>query len=318
MAGVDFQENVLLAPYTTFKIGGAARHFFIAQDKDALFLALERAKDMKLPIFILGGGSNVLISDNGFPGLVIKNEIIGMDILEDNEKNVVLEVAGGESLSRLVSFALKNSFSGFEWAAGIPGTVGGAIRGNAGAFGKSAENTVLEVEVYDIISREKINLKNEECLFKYRHSIFKENLNLIILSAKIKLKKDKESVIQSKMIENVKTRAKSERGIKNSAGCFFKNIEWETVDKEKLRSVLPEVKDVEGRYKLPAGFLIEKAGLSGAQKGDAQIHSGHCNYVVNRNSAKAEDVKALTDLCSRTVLEKYGVKLEPEVQLVGF
>lgn len=315
---VNFQENILLAPFTTFKIGGLARYFFIAHDKDALFSALKRAKDMKLPVFILGGGSNVLISDNGFPGLVIKNEIIGMDILEDNGEDVVLEVMVGESLARLVSFALKNSFSGLEWAAGIPGTVGGAIRGNAGAFGKSAENAILEVEVYDIISREKITLKNEECLFKYRHSIFKENSNLIILSAKIKLRKDKEEVIRSKMIENVKTRAKSEQGIKNSAGCFFKNIEWEKIDKEKLRSVLLDIKNVENKYKLPAGFLIEKAGLSGAKEGDAQIYSGHCNYIMNIDSAKAEDVKALADLCAKAVFEKYGINLEPEVQLVGF
>lgn len=318
MSAIDFQENISLAPLTTFRIGGPARYFSIARDKDALFSALENAKDTKLPVFILGGGSNVLISDNGFPGLVIKNEIIGMDILEDNGEDVILEVAAGESLARLVSFALKNSFSGLEWAAGIPGTIGGAIRGNAGAFGKAAADIVFGVEAYDIFSCEKINLENQECLFKYRHSIFKENPNLVILSVRIKLKRIQQEIVRNKMIENVKIRAKSERGIKNSAGCFFKNIEWEKIDKEKLRSVLPELKNVEGKYKLPAGFLIERAGLSGAQNGDAQIHPGHCNYITNQNSARAEDVKALTDLCAKAVFEKYGINLEPEVQLVGF
>lgn len=322
MSAVNFQENILLAPFTTFKIGGPARYFFITQGKDALFSALERARDVKLPIFILGGGSNILISDKGFPGLVIKNKIIGIDILKDNEQsdkeNIVLEVAAGESLARLVSFALKNSFSGLEWAAGIPGTVGGAIRGNAGAFGKAVADMILEVEAYDVLSRKKVNLENQECSFKYRHSIFKENSNMVILSVKIRLKKGQQDVIRNKMIENIKIRAKSEYGIKNSAGSFFKNIEWEKVDKEKLRITLPELKNIENKYKLPAGFLIQMAGFSGRRIGDAQIHPGHCNYIININYAKAEDVKALADLCAKAVFEKYGVNLEPEVQFVGF
>ncbi|KKQ39460.1 MAG: UDP-N-acetylenolpyruvoylglucosamine reductase [Parcubacteria group bacterium GW2011_GWE2_37_8] len=317
----DFKENVLLAPLTTFKIGGPARYFAEVASESDLLSSFDVAKNMNLPVFVLGGGSNVLIADSGFSGLVVRNRTIGMEIIKEEQfggQGVALRVFSGESLARLVSFALQNSFSGLEWAAGIPGTVGGAVRGNAGAFGRSASDLILEVEAYDMSVGKKIVLSSQDCDFRYRQSIFKRDPNLIILSVKINLEVRDKKTIQSKMIENVKIRAKSEHGIKNSAGCFFKNIEWSGVDKEKLKNILPEIETVENKYKLPAGFLIEKAGLSGKFEGNAKIHSGHCNYIINENSAKADDVKKLSDLCKKIVAEKYGIDLEPEVQLVGF
>lgn len=311
---MKIEENISLAPLTTFKVGGVARYFVSVTRKQELFDSLTWAKEKNLPVFILGGGSNVLISDSGFPGLVIKIQIKG---ISNDGLNVL--VSAGENLAKLVQDSAEHSLSGLEWAVGIPGTVGGAIRGNAGAFGKSFSFNVEEVEAVNIDSLIIKKFKREECLFDYRDSVFKKDSSFVILSVVLKMDQGKEDDIRKLMLENAKSRASSCDYGSKSAGCFFKNISWKSIgiEKEELISSFSEFKKVENKYKLPAGFLIQEVGLSGVNIGEAFVSEKHCNYILNKGNATAVDIKLLVELCKEKVYEKFKIKIEEEVQLVG-
>ena len=254
-----FQKNISLKKYTTFKIGGPAGYFFTAKNKRDLIKAIKWAKNKNLPFFILGAGSNVLFSDKGYRGLVIKFQ---------NQK-----------LSQLVN-------RGLEWAVGIPGTVAGAIWGNAGAFGKSMKDVAKSVEVFDVKDGKIKILSNKDCQFGYRDSIFKKNHNLIILSAEIKQKKSN----LKKIKEYLAYRKKTQPLNFPSAGSIFKNPK-----------------------NYSAGELIEKAGLKGKKIGGAQISNVHSNFIVNLGTARAQDVLSLMKLIKKTVDKKFKVKLEEEI-----
>lgn len=311
---MKIEENISLAPLTTFKVGGVARYFVSVFEKQELLDALLWAKDKGLPIFILGGGSNVLISDFGFAGLVIRIQIKGLSI--DGLKIIA---SSGESLAKLVQSSAEHSLSGLEWAVGIPGTVGGAVRGNAGAFGENISLNIEEVETINLDTLAIKKFNREECLFDYRESLFKKDPRFIILSVILKMEQGKEDEIRNIMIENTKSRASSCDHCGKSAGCFFKNISWESIgiDKEKLILAFPVFKKVENKYKLPAGFLIQEAGLSGVNVGEAFVSEKHCNYILNKGNATAKDIKSLARLCKEKVFEKFKIKIEEEVQLVG-
>jgi len=258
---MQFQENIPLKEYTTFKIGGPAKYFFIAKTKESLLEAVQEAKKRRLPIFILGKGSNLLVSDKGYKGLVIKT---------------------GEPLSSYVP-------KGLEWAVGIPGTIEGAVYGNAGAFGQSMKDAVESVEVFDA-KTEKIKIfKNSDCQFAYRDSIFKKNKNLIILSVKIKTRKSNLNKIKEYLMHRKKTQPLNFP----SAGSVFVNPEGYT-----------------------AGELIEKCGLKGKTIGGAQISNIHANFIINLGNAKSKDVLRLINLAKNKVKKQFGVKLEEEIRIL--
>ena len=283
---MEFQKNILLKNYTTFKIGGPAEYFFTAKNKIELIKAIHEAKILNLPFFILAAGSNVLFSDKGYDGLVIKFE---------NPK-----------LSQLVN-------KGLEWAAGIPGTVAGAIYGNAGAFGKSMADVVKTVEVFDVKSNKIKKLKNRQCKFGYRNSIFKENSNLIILSAEIRLKKSNSKKIKKYLEYRKKTQPLSFP----SAGSIFKNF---TPHRNKISGAGPAFKTLIKKFKkkdvIPAAYLIEKCGLKGKKIGGAKISELHSNFIVNLGGASAKDVLKLIDLAKRKVKNKFGVELKEEIRKI--
>jgi len=258
---MEFQKNVSLKNYTTFKIGGRAKYFFIAKKKEDLIKAVATAKKLKLPFFVLGSGSNLLVSDQGFKGLVIKY---------------------GQPLSSYVS-------KGLEWAIGIPGTVQGAVCGNAGAFKKSMKDVVEKVEVFDAKTGKIKFFKNKDCQFSYRNSIFKKNKNLIVLSVKIKPKKS--NIKKIKQYLNYK----KERQPLNcpSAGSIFKNPSG-----------------------FSAGELGEKCGLKGKRIGQAKISEKHTNFIVNLGNARAKDVKKLINLIKKEVKKKFKINLEEEIQFL--
>ena len=172
------QQNISLKDFTTFKIGGPTKYFAIVKNREDLREAIKFAKEKNCEIFILGGGSNVLISDKGFNGLAIKMENTDYKIDKENE---IIIADSGLPLVKLVEIARDSELSGFEWAYEIPGTVGGAIRGNASAFGGETKNNIIEVEVFDLNSGEIKILQNQDCDFEYRRSFFKEEKNLILL-----------------------------------------------------------------------------------------------------------------------------------------
>lgn len=193
---INIQENVILAPYTTFRIGGPAKYFVEVENEEGLKEALEYALKNNLKFFLLGGGSNILVSDNGFEGFAIKLKNDGCRV-----NGELIECGAGASLFKVVRWAADNALTGLEWAAGIPGTVGGAVRGNAGAFDGNMQGVVKEIKMYaleggnSIISKE---IYLQECEFEYRDSLFKKNNNLVIISAILKLSKGNITEIQKK------------------------------------------------------------------------------------------------------------------------
>ncbi len=284
----EVKEGELLSKYTTFKIGGPAKYFYPAQNNEQLIEAVKIAQEIKLPYLILSGGSNILISDRGFDGLVIKAQNSGLKVQNDE-----IEVDSGVMLNKLVGECTKNGLSGLEWAAGVPGTVGGAIRGNAGAKEGEMKDIVEWVEVLHEGSQ--IRLKNRDCQFKYRHSLFKNNNDYLIVSAGLKLKSADKDAIQKKVNEFINQRQESQPYDFPSAGCIFKNPEGDS-----------------------AGRLIDQAGLKGKRIGDAQVSDKHANFIVNLGQAKAEHVVMLISLIKQKIRTDNNIQLEEEIGYIGF
>jgi len=282
-----------LKNYTTFRIGGPAKYFFKAKSKKDLIKAIQAAKELNLPFFILGGGSNVLFSDKGFKGLVIKVQSSKIESKEAENKNKIIYIESGVKLSHLVKLSLKNSLTGLEWAAGIPGTIGGAIRGNTGAFGGSMSDIVKSVEVLHLPELKIKNYELKDCKFSYKENIFKKNKNLIILSCTLELKKGDKKEIEEKIKYFLDYREKNHPLDFFSAGCIFKNP-----------------------GKKSAGELIEKCGLKGKKIGDAQISEKHANFIVNLGKAHSEDVLKLINLIKKEVKKKFGIELKKEIRFI--
>jgi UDP-N-acetylmuramate dehydrogenase len=313
--GENIKENVPLAPYTTYRLGGPARYFFVAKSVEEIKQAAKAAKECNLPIFILGGGSNILISDSGFDGLAIKIE--NKELSVDGNK---IKAGAGVMLGQIVALALQNSLSGLEWAAGIPGTIGGAVRGNAGAFGKSTGDTVSKALALDISEEEAktTELTQEQCEFDYRESIFKKNNNFIVLEVELVLELKDKTEVQKQMAENIKSRANSHPKFP-SAGCSFKNIIVTPEIKEKIKAINPEGEQKIKGGKIGAGWFIDQAGLKGYKIGGAQVSAEHANFVVKTDdTARAEDIVMLISYVKQQVRDKFGVQLQEEVQYVGF
>ncbi|MDP3244494.1 MAG: FAD-binding protein [bacterium] len=343
---LQVKENEPLAPYTTFKVGGPAKYFLITQNNNEVAKAVQIAIANKIPFYILGGGSNSLISDKGFDGLVIKIHNTQYKI-----HNTFIEAGSGVLLGALVAQAALNGLTGLEWAVGIPGTIGGAVRGNAGAYGHSISETIKSVQFFNsklsspfgkgglrgILTQKmkklnpslslplrkgddhfKIqNFDNNNCLFNYRSSVFKQDKNLIILEVELKLERDAKEAVARKMRE-ILTQRKNKIPSFPCAGCFFQNIKIKTPAdlSEKLSKELPKrFLDV---LTVPAAWLIEECGLKGKQIGGAKVFDEHSNVIINTGGAKTEDIIKLAGLIKQRVRDKFGIQLEEEVELVGF
>ncbi len=307
------EENVSLAKYTTFRIGGPAKYFYTAKNAEEIKRAVEVAKELKLAYYILGAGSNILVSDQGFDGLAIriKNQEI---IIKDNE----ISSGAGAMLANLVGEAVNASLSGLEWMAGIPGTVGGAIYGNIGAFGGSIGEKIEKVEVLDPDGLTLKWMGREECEFAYRDSIFKRS-EYIILSAALKLEKGDSQGIRSLIKEYIKKRGHHPAGFP-SAGSVFKNIVIAENQKvfDSLCKKFPELDKFKTSGKIPTGWFVEELGLRGKKIGGAMIAKEHGNFILNTGNAKATDVVVLTSLIKQKVRVNFGLQLEEEIQYVGF
>ena len=302
------QKNISLKNYTTFKIGGPAKYFFVATIKKDLVRAIRLAKKYNLPFFILGGGSNLLVSDKGYNGLIIKFQIPNPKFQINSESQIPkINVEAGVLLSAVASAAAKNGLTGLEWAVGIPGTVGGAIYGNAGAFKKNISAAIKKAEILDIRNLKIKKFKKQDCKFNYRDSIFKHKKNLIILSAELQLKKGNKKEVQKKLKECLDYRKQTQPLEFPSAGSIFKNPSPTQILKKFRRA-----------KNFSAGELIEKCGLKGKRTGGAKISEKHANFIVNLGGAKAKDVKKLINLAKKKVKKKFGITLAEEIQHLGF
>src|SRR4030042_1574922 len=318
---MKIQKNIPLAPYTTFRIGGAARFFCEAKSEEDILEALKFAKEKSLPVFVLGGGSNVLVSDKGFDGLVLKISNLQFQI-----SNLRIICDSGCLLGKIVKESVTAGLTGLEWAAGIPGTIGGAVRGNAGAYGGSMSKNVESVKALKILNSKSealnnfkfqiSNFKTEDCEFNYRDSIFKQNPNLIILSVKLKLKKGDKAKSERKVKEILAKRKVKQPTDFPSAGSFFKNpiTKDKKLIKEFEKDTGLKIKD----SKIPAGYLIDQLDLRGKKISGAMVSEKHANFIVNTGNATAEDVVMLAAIIKTKVRNKFGIQLQEEVQMVGF
>lgn len=315
-----FIENLLFSSLTTLRIGGPIKYFCPAFSEEEIFhliataeggvpLRGKMAKDKNLPYLVISGGSNLLVADEGFDGLVIQNLASSIKKSDD-----VLEVASGTDLQELVWWSNKRGWSGFEKLAGIPGSVGGAVYGNAGAYGQVISDNIIWVNVLDPQSSEIKKLRKEECDFSYRESRFKKTKEVILNIGFSIAWEDPKKLEQTSHEIVSKRQEKYPPGIA-CPGSFFKNVEVDKLEKKVLEKVSP------GRIlfgKIPAGWLIEEVGGKGMVKGDVEIASWHGNLFVNRGRGKAADFLYLAKICWQKVKEKFDIMLEPEVQMIGF
>jgi UDP-N-acetylmuramate dehydrogenase len=311
LIGKPIQTDVPLAKYTTFKIGGRAKYFFVAKDNEDLVRGITFAKKLKIPSYVLGGGSNVLISDQGFNGLIIINQ--AQDILFRNDNRVVADA--GVNLMELVNKTLAEGLSGLEWAAGIPGTVGGAVRGNAGAYGGQMADNLIGVEV--MRGSKQFVMEQKHCGFAYRDSVFKHNHDVII-SAEFSLQKSDKVALQNKIKQTLAERKLKQPLEYPSAGSIFTNVLFDSYNQDvvkKISNLPPEYLEYK---KIPAAWLIEQLDLKGKAIGGAQISDKHANFIINTGKATADDVIQLISLVKMKVRNTYGIELMEEIEYVGF
>ena len=315
--------NEPLAKHTTFKIGGPADCLVIVEDVDKLVELLKYLDGEGTSYMILGGGSNMLAGDEGFRGVVIKMKISDFRIQNDL---LIAEV--GCSTVAMAQESIKAGLTGFEWGVGVPGTIGGAVRGNAGAMGGEMKNVVEKVEVY--LDGEVVTLNHHECHFGYRESVFKHS-KCVILRAYLCLQKNTENTENKKTLEPMKKaleflqyRNQTQPRGNASIGCIFKNIDLAGVYGEAHRERLlqhfdaqnEKVREFLHREKISAGWLIEQVGMKGLRVGLAQVSEKHGNFIVNLGGASAQDVLTLIAQIKEKVYDRLGIELEEEIQII--
>lgn len=286
---ISCRTAVSLALYTTFRIGGKADLFAEPRTERELILTLREAEHTGCPVFLLGRGSNVLFSDEGYRGIVIFTG----GICDRQIQGTQLLAACGESLSGLAVFSAKNCLSGMEFCYGIPGSLGGAICMNAGAYDGEMKDIVSFVDAYDRVSDRVCRFAGEELEFSYRRSLFLQNPRYAVLRAGLKLTQADEASIAARMQENLQKRKQKQPLNLPSAGSIFKRPQ--------------------GAF---AGALIEQCGLKGLRVGDAQVSEKHAGFIVNLGNATASDVVRLIEKIEYEVEKQCHVRLEPEVQLI--
>ncbi|MBI2041931.1 MAG: UDP-N-acetylmuramate dehydrogenase [Candidatus Nealsonbacteria bacterium] len=265
--------------------------------------------------FILGGGTNLLISDEGFDGLVLKPEVMK---LESN--GVMVKVGAGVSVATLLHYCITHNLSGLEWAGGLPGTVGGAIRGNAGAFGGECKDITRSVQSMDIQTQTIRERKAKECTFGYRTSCYKTSAkNEIIISATLALSRGKRNAIRKTIKEKIAYRMARHPMEYPNIGSIFKNVPFSLIKSK------PYFSDCVGKAMpvkqdpfpiVPAAYFIHETGLKGVSFGGAMISPKHPNFIVNVCDAASDDVKRLIALAKHEVKERFTIDLEEEIQIV--
>ncbi len=338
---IKIEKKKILADYTTFKIGGPADYFVVVKTLSDLLEAWQWAKDRKKSILFLGGGSNSLISDKGFSGLVIKNEINGLEEPQEHKNYILLTAKSGEWWSSLVNYAVERGCYGAENLFLIPGTVGAAPIQNIGAYGVELKDIFYELQAFNLHTGKMEKFNNAACQFAYRQSIFKRKLKgkYFIYSVTLKLSRvpdfhldygDIKQVLGEKNIVRPTARQLVDAimQIRNSklpnpaqipnAGSFFQNPEVSWAKLKRLQAKFPEIKSFPSKNgaKLAAGWLIEQCGFKGKPEGAVSAYEKQALILVNLGGAQAKDVLKLAKKITLAVQKKFGVKLIPEVNYI--
>ncbi len=346
---LDIQENVPLAPLTTLGVGGPARYLTEIRSPAQIAEAVPWARERGLPVFVLGGGSNLLVSDRGFPGMVLKMSMSGILPYKDGE----FVAFAGTDWDSMVAVAVSDGFAGIECLSGIPGMVGGTPVQNVGAYGQEVSDTITEVEAFDLQKLSRQTFTNADCNFAYRTSIFNttDRGRWIILSVRFQLRRDGSPKIayrdlkeyfaarhnSAPTLQQVRDAVREIRRSKamlivpgdddsRSAGSFFKNPVLAPADYERLVQIAEKRGEKVPSYpadgqslKVPAAWLVEHAGFAkGTTRGPVGISSKHALAIVNRGGATAADVVALKNEIQQRVRDTFAIELLPEPVMVGF
>ncbi len=305
----NLKLNYSLKNVSTIKIGGMSEFFINIKTEKELVEIVTWAKKNKVKWFIVGEGSNLIPNDNGFEGLIVKNEIN-----EFKTKDTKVFLGAGNNLLKSIFKLNRLGLAGMEKMAGIPGTVGGAIRGSAGAYGQEIKDNIVRVKIYD--EDKIIWLSKKQCHFAYRESIFKKKKNWIILAAEFKLKNENSKKLSKTSEEIIKLRQQKYWPDLLCPGSFFKNIVIKRIKpsslKKKLLSKIPENKVTYG--KVPAGYLLEMVGSKGMRCGNIKVAIHHGNLIYNIGKGKSSEIIRLAEVLKSKVRKKFGINLEEEVQ----
>jgi UDP-N-acetylmuramate dehydrogenase len=305
---LQVSENEPLGRHTRFGIGGPAAIFAQTASAEAFVEALRVARGSGLPFAVIGGGTNLIVSDTGFAGIVLRYRAEGL-----LQAGARVYADAGAQLQQLVDFTVDRGLKGLETLAGIPGSVGAAVYGNAGAYGHSISERVVKVRFCD-----GANVRvfaNQECEFAYRESVFKGHKDWIIFSTELLLDHSDAEALRKQADDIVRVRNEKFPPAMKCAGSIFKNLLLAELT-ERVRSQVPDSVVREG--KVPAAWFLEQVGAKGMQRGDIHVADYHANLIYNCGNGSARDLEAIiADLKSR-VRERFGLELEEEVQYVGF
>lgn len=308
---MNLQKNVPLKNYSNYRIGGPAQFFAEVASTDELKEVLGLAGNKE--IFVLGKGTDVLISDEGYDGLAIFNKIEGIEKEGDG-----LRVGSGTLVKNLLDYCIENSLSGFEWAGGLPGTIGGAVRGNAGAFKGETKDNVIRVESLDLKTLDEKVRDNAQCQFDYRNSIFKsgEGIYEFITHVVLGLTPGDKEEIKEKIRQKIDYRNNRHPMDYPSIGSVFKNIPLDSLSSELQKEFAPLVK-TDPFPVVSITKLLALCDLKGKRVGGAMISDKQPNFIINVDNAKATDVKTLIEIAKQAVKDRYGLILEEEIVYLG-
>jgi UDP-N-acetylmuramate dehydrogenase len=321
---MKIQENVDNKIYSTFKIGGSFRYFVEINDKMDIPEAFRFAKDNGIPVLIIGGGSNSIFSDDLLNVLAIKINILGFDMVDESTEYKNIKIGAGEIFDQIIEKTINMNLSGLETLSAIPGTVGATPVQNVGAYGAEVKDTIVSVMVFDTKLDKFVELSNEDCKFGYRDSIFKneEKGRYIITEVIFKLKKveDKNPLLE-KREEITKTRWSKLPNPKDvpNVGSFFKNPIVDNIIAEEIHRKYPEAKFFkvdENHTKVPAGWLIENAGLKGKSFGNISVYDRNALVLVNNGDATKDDLMKAKNEIVKIVEQKFEIKLEQEPEVI--
>ena len=335
---MDVMTNISLKQYTTMKLGGEARYMATADSPGDVVSLYRNARKENLPIFVLGGGSNVITHDEVFEGIVLLNKIKGFEVISETDETTDVKIGAGEVWDEVVEKAIGLGLQGIEAMSGIPGTAGAAPVQNVGAYGQEIADTLISLEAYDSKTDTIVTISADECDFSYRNSIFrdKEKGRYCILSITLRLNKSEPkppyyaslqkyidendirevnlSVIRVAVL-NIRSEKLPDPAELPSAGSFFKNAlveKWKLEELQKEYSDIPNYAMSDGRYKIPTGWLIDKAGLRGYRSHGMRVYEKNALVLVNDSATGYDDLATIREEIVQIVFDKFGIKIEQE------
>jgi len=335
---MDIHTNISLKKYTTMRLGGDARFMTDVHTPEEVAEVCRNARTQNLPIFILGGGSNVIVRDEGFNGIIVLNKIPGFEVLKDEPGTVTIKIGAGENWDNVVKRTVDMNLSGIEAMSAIPGTAGAAPVQNVGAYGQEIADTFVSLEAYDIENDQFITLEASDCGFSYRNSIFRSSAagRYFIVNITIKLYKAAPTppfyaavqkylnehaitiftpqIIRDAVIAIRKDKLPDPAIVANT-GSFFKNAiieEWQLKELEKDYTDIPRYEMPGGRYKIPTGWLIEQTGLKGQLLHGMRVHDKNCLVLINESANSYADLASAREEIKGAVRDKFRITIEQE------